>query len=161
MSFRDRLFKYIFFRSFFTVIGDRSPYAAKATEFTAYFLYKVGDFQEDYTLYFSKQPYLQQYKNEIFNKIYEYTGYDLIRYPEFHYQAFEDKADFIRFLQYEVTERIRQGRPKSHLLNLETTADWLTEKLAAHLEQIVYDTQDKMASLTDKTNKNIEILKPE
>src|ERR1700722_17209047 len=101
MSFRDRLFKYIFFRSFFTVIGDRSPYAAKTTEFTAYFKYKIGDFQKDYHLYFPRQPYLQPYKNEIFNKMYEYTGYDLIRYLEFHYQAFDNKADFIRFLQYE------------------------------------------------------------
>jgi hypothetical protein len=190
MSFRDRLFKYIFFRSFFTVVGDRSPYVAKTTEFTAYFKYKIGDFRKDYHLYFPRQPYLQPYKNEIFNKMYEYTGYDLIRYLEFHYQAFDNKADFVRFLQYEVAERIRGNSPKARLLKLKTTADWITEKqkdlndatfkeqieqdirstlagqvapgtdtdavvqslsekLAAHLEQIVSDTEDKMASLTE------------
>lgn len=190
MSIRNKLFNSIFFRSFFTVTGERSPYAAKTKEFTAYFQYKVGNFQEDYNLYFPKQPYLQPYKNEIFNKMYEYTGYDLIRYLEFHYEAFEDKTDFIRFLHYEVTERIRGNSPKASLLKLKTTADWITEKqkdlndatfkeqieqdirstlagqvapgpdtdavvqslsekLAARLEQVVSDTQDKMAALTD------------
>ena len=128
MSFRDKLQNSIFFRSFFTVIGERSPYAAKTTDFNAYFQYKIGGFQKDYYLYFRKQPYLQLYKNEIFNKMYEYTCYDLIRYLEFHYEAFEDKTDFIRFFHYEVTERIRRKSPKSHLLKLETTADWITEK---------------------------------
>jgi len=99
MSFRDKLQNFIFFRSLFTVTGQRSPYAAKTKDFPAYFQYKIGDFEKDYYLYFRKQPYLQLYKNEIFNKMYEYTGYDLIWYLEFHYEAFEDKADFIRFLQ--------------------------------------------------------------
>ena len=77
MSIRNKLFNSTFFRSFFTVIGERSPYAAKTTDFAAYFQYKIGDFQKDYYLYFRKQPYLQLYKNEIFNKMYEYTGYGL------------------------------------------------------------------------------------
>jgi hypothetical protein len=128
MSFRDKLQNFIFFRSLFTVTGQRSPYAAKTTDFSAYFQYKIGDFQKHYYLYFRKQLYLQLYKNEIFNKMYEYTGYDLIRYLEFHYEAFEDKADFIRFLHYEVTERIRRKSPKYSLLKLETTADWTMEK---------------------------------
>jgi len=40
-----------------------------------YFQYKIGPYQSDYYLYFAKQPYLQVYKNEIFNKMYEYEGY--------------------------------------------------------------------------------------
>jgi len=31
------------------------------------------------------------------NKMYEYAGYDLIRYLEFHYEAYANKADFIHF----------------------------------------------------------------
>ena len=147
MSFRDRLFKYIFFRSFFTVIGDRSPYAAKTTEFTAYFKYKIGDFQKDYHLYFPRQPYLQPYKNEIFNKMYEYTGYDLIRYLEFHYQAFDNKADFVRFLQQDIRSTLAgQVAPGT---DTDAVVQSLSEKLAVHLEQIVSDTEDKMASLTE------------
>jgi len=162
MSFRNKLQNSIFFRSAFTAAGQRSPYAAKTTDFTAYFQYKIGDFQKDYNLYFRKQPHLQVYKNEIFNKMYEYTGYDLIRYLEFHYEAFDDKTDFIRFLQYEVTERIRRKSPKSNLLKLETTADWITEKQkeqkdlneAAFRAQI---EQDVRSTLDDQVNPEVDI----
>jgi len=97
MSLRDRLFKFIFFRSIFTMIGERSPYSAKTTDFPPYFQYEIGPYQADYKLYFAKQPFLQVYKNEVFNKMYEYAGYDLIRYLEFHYEAYANKADFIHF----------------------------------------------------------------
>jgi hypothetical protein len=80
MSIRSRLFTFTFFRSMLTSFGNRTPYSAKSREFTPYFQYKIGPYQSDYYLYFAKQPYLQVYKNEIFMKMYEYAGYDLIRY---------------------------------------------------------------------------------
>lgn len=43
-------------------------------------------------MYFPKEPSAILYKNEIFNKLSEYTGYDIIRYLEFHYAAYEDDA---------------------------------------------------------------------
>jgi len=114
-----------------TAFGNRTPYAAKTKTFVAYFQYKIGPYQSDYYLYFAKQPYLQVYKNEIFNKMYEYEGYDLIRYLEIHYAAFVDKPDFIRFLRYEIVERQKQPVPKTHKLKLEVTSDWIAEKQAA------------------------------
>lgn len=147
-----------------TSFGNRSPYSAKSRDFTAYFQYKIGAYQSDYNLYFAKQPSLQIYKNEIFNKMYEYSGYDLIRYLEFHYTLYENKAEFVRFLRYEVSERLKKYAPKAQLtqdvrstlddrLNPEVDIDAivqsLSEKIATRLDQVVLDTQDKMTSLTD------------
>lgn len=74
MSIRNRLFKFIFFRSILTTFGNRTPYSAKTKEFAAFFKYKIGPYRPDYYWYFARQPYLQVYKNEIFNKMYEYAG---------------------------------------------------------------------------------------
>lgn len=111
-----------------TSFGGRFPYSANSKELTPYFQYKIGAYQSDYNLYFAKQPSLQIYKNEIFNKMYEYSGYDLIHYLEYHYEAYENKIDFIRFLHYEVSERLKRYSPKTHKLKLQTTSDWLQEK---------------------------------
>jgi hypothetical protein len=43
-----------------------------------YFQYKIGPYQPDQYLYFPKEPFALRYKNEIFNKLHEYTGYDII-----------------------------------------------------------------------------------
>lgn len=156
MALRERLLSRIFFRSMLTAFGNRTPYAAKTKTFVAYFQYKIGPYQSDYYLYFAKQPYLQVYKNEIFNKMYEYEGYDLIRYLETHYKAFDDKADFIRFLRYETSERLKHKVSETYRQNLQATADWLTEKqglyqavqekqLKARIEQDVRSTLDNQA----------------
>jgi hypothetical protein len=50
------------------------------------------------------------YIEEIFQKMYEYQGFDVIRYIEFHYDAFEDKEDFVRFLRYETIRELRKLR---------------------------------------------------
>lgn len=118
-----------------TSFGNRSPYSANSKVFDGYFQYKIGPYQPDYNLYFAKQPSLQIYKNEIFNKMYEYSGYDLIHYLEYHYEAYENKADFIRFLRYEVSERLKRYSPKTHKLKLQATSDWLQEKKAEYQAQ--------------------------
>jgi len=147
-----------------TAFGSRTPYATKTKTFVAYFQYKIGPYQPDYYLYFARKPYLQVYKNEIFNKMYEYEGYDLIRYLETHYATFEDKSDFIRFLRYEIAERQKQPVPKTHKLKLQVTSDWLTERqnanqaaheglLKAQIERDVRSTLDGQGGSSIETDK--------
>ncbi len=145
-----------------TSFGNRSPYSAKPRVFTPYFQYKIGPYQSDYYLYFAKQPYLQVYKNEIFMKMYEYAGYDLIRYLEFHYEAYESKIDFIRFLRYEVSERLAGSAPKTHKLKLQATSDWLAEKQNEYrsLQEKNLKTQieqDVRSTFGDKTTPGVDI----
>jgi hypothetical protein len=145
-----------------TSFGNRSPYFANSKDFTPYFQYKIGAYQSDYNLYFAKQPSLQVYKNEIFNKMYEYSGYDLTRYLEFHYEAYENKAEFIRFLRYEVSERLKKYAPKGHKLKLQATSDWLTEKKSeqqARQEKLLKAqlTQDVRSTLDNRLNSEVDI----
>jgi hypothetical protein len=164
MSIRKKLFNFIFFRSMLTTFGNRSPYYARSKDFTAYFQYKVGSYQSDYYLYFTTQPFLQVYKNEIFNKMYEYAGYDLIRCLEFHYEAYENKADFIRFLRYEVSERLKKDIPKTHKLKLQATSDWLAEKQGANqtLQEKMLKSQielDVRSTLNNQVTPGLDIDK--
>jgi|GEM_PF-1524223 len=128
MKLRERLFSTIVFRSMLTQFGNRSPYSVKRTAFIPYFQYKIGQYQNDYYLYFRKAPFLEVYKNEIFNKMYEYSGYDIVRYLEFHYEACSDKGEFQRFLQYEVAERLKHKVSHTYKLKLQSTLAWLAEK---------------------------------
>jgi hypothetical protein len=157
MPLRQKLFSFIFLRNMLTDFGDRSPYSAKTKNFPPYFLYRIGIYHSDYYLYFRKQPYLQRYKNEIFNKMYEYSGYDIIRYLEFHYDAYGNKTEFIRFLRYEASERLKRFRSKNYRLKLQSTLDWLSEKsdeqkalqeknLKVQIEEDVRSTLDDLPS---------------
>jgi len=67
--------------------------------------------------------------------MYEYSGYDLVRYLEYHYEAYENQADFIRFLFYEVSERNNRHVPKTYKLKLHTASNWLAEKKSEHQAQ--------------------------
>ena len=116
----------------FTIFGNRTSYSAKTKDFAAYFQYKIDAYQPDFYLYFPKQPYLQVYKNEIFNKMHEYEGYDLIRYLETHYEAYDDKVDFVRFLRYETSDRLKHTITETYRQKLQATADWVAEKQGVH-----------------------------
>jgi hypothetical protein len=114
--------------------GFRSPHFLRKYEFTPYFQYKIGKYQPDYFLYFPRQPYVQLYKNEIFSKLSEYSGFDVDHYLEFHYSAFDDKKEFLRFVRYETSERIKwlaARKPSAYRLCLETALTWANEKEAA------------------------------
>lgn len=87
--------------------GSRSSQSVPGYKFIPYFDYKIGPYQPDQILYFSKQPLAGQYKNEIFNKLREYSGYDIVQYLEFHYEKYQDKCEFLRFLSYKVRQRIK------------------------------------------------------
>jgi hypothetical protein len=100
-----------FIRSILPLIGMRVPFDLhKDDDLIPYFQYKVGPYQKDYYLYFKNPPNKFQYKGEIFSKMYEYRGYDLVRYIEFHYKAYENKDEFVRFLYFEVLREQRALR---------------------------------------------------
>jgi hypothetical protein len=142
MKLRDRLFSSFFVRNMLATFGNRTPYFIKTRVFPPYFQYKIGNYQPNFLLYFKKPPTLQAYKNEVFNKMSEYSGIDLAGYLDFHYQASEDKPMFTRFLQYEVSERMRWPVSRNYKLRLQATFDWLKEKRveeSTYLEHISKD----------------------
>ncbi len=74
MSLKQKLFSNMFLRNMLASFGERSAYSEKRGQFTAYFLYKIGNYESDYYLYFPAEPFPLRYKNEIFNKLHEYTA---------------------------------------------------------------------------------------
>ena len=112
----------------------------KRTEFVSYFQYIIGKYESDEYLYFPKEPYAEQYKNEVFNKLLEYTGYDLINYLEFHYSRYPNKHDFLRFLDYELSERLKNGRISEERQRKHQSAfSWVTER-----KQEMQQAQEKL-----------------
>jgi hypothetical protein len=126
MSLKQRLFSNMLLRNMLASFGNRSAYTHAPGSFEPYFQYKIGPYQSDEYLYFPKEPFALRYKNEIFNKLHEYTGYDIIRFLEFHYSAYPDHAGFLRFVNYEILERLKKQPKDSALL---TAQAWVTEKL--------------------------------
>lgn len=102
-------------------------------------------------------------------------GYDIIRYLDFHYSAYPDKVDFLRFLQYEISERLER-EPEN--VRLVSAIKWVTEKkeifqkkedqdLRAEIEQdvrailrdqpvaTVQETNGRVAAITEKLEAHI------
>jgi hypothetical protein len=125
MNLKQKIFSNMFWRNVLASFGERSGYSKNPGGFEPYFQYRIGDYGSDLYLYFPKEPFALRYKNEIFNKLDEYTGYDVIRYLEFHYTAYQDREDFLRFLQYELTERLKNGPKNTRLLS---ALNWVNEK---------------------------------
>lgn len=131
MSLRKKLFSNIFIRNMIPDLGGRSAYSSSPGAFTPYFQYKVENYQQDYYLYFSKEPFAKRYINEIFNKLWEYSGYDIIKYLEFHYNAYKNKPDFLRFLRYEISERMNLAS-NARTAKLQSAIEWVEEKQQEH-----------------------------
>lgn len=168
----------MFWRNMLADFGGRSGYNKSPGNFTPYFLYKIGKYQPDEYLYFPNEPFSLRYKNEIFNKLFEYNGFDIIKYLDFHYAAYPGKEDFLRFLHYEISERLKVGSNKSRNLKMQSALDWVTEKkenlrhlresdlkleIKQGVQEIVtseyLDTQKANAliqSLTDKLSSHLE-----
>jgi hypothetical protein len=127
MDWKKRLFSNIFWRNVFASFGERSGYSKEPGGFVPYFQYRIGSYNADLYLYFPKEPFSLRYKNEIFNKLHEFTGYDIIKYLEFHYSAYPDSQDFLRFLHYEISERLKDDAKNARLLS---ALSWVTEKRA-------------------------------
>ena len=119
----------IFFRTMLSAFGMR-PVDSNFQPGIRYFQYEIGPYRTDYLLHFRREPHWELYKNEIFNKLDEFTGYDLARYLNFHYDPYEGKAEFLRFLRYETSERIRylRKRTTSWRIKLEMVLAWVEEQ---------------------------------
>lgn len=156
MTWKEKLCSNLLLRNMASdVIGY--PVSAAKKNFIPYFQYKIGVYQRDYYLHFTAAPTSIRYTNDIFNKLYEYNGYEIIQYVEFHYAAYDNKVDFLRFLSYETESRLKLKLGKSFTAKLETVLNWLTEKqqeqqtarqqeLIVHLEQKVYNVIEKEAN---------------
>lgn len=129
MSFKNWWRSKMFTRNMMADFGYRTAYSRKPGDFTPYFQYRIGEYQSDSYLYFPKEPYSIQYNNEIFNKLFEYKGYDIIRYLEFHFASYRDKFDFLRFLHYEISERLKGKPGKDRKNKFQAAFDWVGEKL--------------------------------
>src|SRR3954468_24656170 len=127
MNWKEQLRSNLLLRNMMSdVIGY--PVSAAKNTFIPYFQYKIGAYQRDYYLYFTTLPNSVRYTNDIFNKLYEYDGYEIVQYVEFHYNAFYDKADFIRFLKYEISQRLKLKSAQSLKRKLDAVSVWLIEK---------------------------------
>jgi hypothetical protein len=95
-----------------------------------YFQYKIGPYQKDHFLYFRRVPSWLRYKYEARSKLNAMRGYDIPRFLDFHYLAYPDKEDFLRFLRYEVAEWVAyiQKHPKAADHEYEVVLKWLAEK---------------------------------
>ena len=129
MAWKHKIFSNMFLRNMLADLGERSAYSKVPGNFIPYFQYKIGEYETDMYLHFPAEPFALRYKNEIFNKLNEYTGYDIIKFIEFHYAAYPDKPEFLRFMQYEISERLKQKKIReSLLLKLQSALMWATEK---------------------------------
>ena len=128
MGLKKWLFSNMFFRNMLADFGGRSAYSKEPGGFVPYFQYRIGEYQKNYYLDFPKEPYTIRYHNEIFNKLYEYKGYHIINFLEFHHNAFENKPDFLRFLRYEVADRLKREHREGNRLKLQAALDWVGEK---------------------------------
>ena len=130
------------------------PASAAKNNFIPYFQYKIGVYEQDHYLYFTSPPNNVRYTNDIFNKLYQYGGYNIIQFLEFHYSAYSHKADFLRFLKYETAQRLKRSPSNTFKIKLEAVLDWLAEKqeeqqssqqrpVKPYLEQEVYNLVEK------------------
>ena len=128
MIFKRKSPSNMFWRNMLSDLLGRTAYSTKPETFNHYFQYKIGKYQQDEYLYFPKEPYYLRYKNEIFNKLNEYTGFDIIKYLEFHFEAYPNKQDFLRFLHYEISGRLESRIQESRRAKYKTALTWVTEK---------------------------------
>lgn len=136
MRLKQKLFSNMFLRNMLADFGGRTAYSRASGNFTPYFQYKIGDFQQDYYLYFPKEPFRLRYENESFNKLSEYNGADISQYLDFHFQAFPEKQSFLHFVHYGLTERSKLNISSSFRSKFQLAQEWVKEQqLALKLEK--------------------------
>lgn len=128
MILKQWFYTNMFMRNMLADLLGRSESSKDQVTFITYFRYKVGRYQPDHYLYFPKEPYNRQYRNEIFNKLKEYTDSDIPKFLDFHYSAFPDKYAFLRFLRYEEAGRLNRRPKENFRLKLQTVQEWIAEK---------------------------------
>ena len=137
MTWKERLCSNLLLRNLASdVIGY--PVSAEQKTFIPYFQYKTGVYQRDYYLYFTAQPNSVQYTNNIFNKLYEYNGYDIIQYVEFHYNASDNKADCRKMeLKYQLKQVLSPKRYLSQQQRNIPRHDQRKERLQQDIQQVL------------------------
>jgi len=115
MSFRERVFSNFMLRVLFRGGDVITNYTNKKGGFTPFFTYYIGNYKDDFSLYFSSEPIAPVYYNEIFNKMVCYYGNDSIEFIRFHFDLFDDKQAFLDFLFYELKHRSNQLQQPSFL----------------------------------------------
>lgn len=156
MNIKQWLFSQMIFRNMLATFGYRSGYSATPGGFTPYFAYKIAPYQKDFYLYFSKEPFAVRYLNEVFNKMCEYQGYDIIRYLEFHYDLYTDKSDFLRFLQYELTDRLK--RKGANERKLRAAWDWVAEKQDVSTKEITSRLREEQTVLKQELKIGVQTI---
>jgi hypothetical protein len=128
MNVKKRLFNNMFLRNMISDLFGRSAGDKEPGGFTPYFQYRIGQYKSDYYLYFPKEPYSIQYKNEIFNKLNEFYDSDITDYLDFHYSTYPDKPGFLKFLRYEIYGRLNRKISPSRRQKLQVAQEWVLEK---------------------------------
>jgi hypothetical protein len=127
MGLKQRLLSNMFSRNVLTDLGLRLSISTPKND-KPFFQYRIGKYQQDYYLYFPKEPLEIQYKNEIFNKIRLYSGYEISRYLSFHFDASETKKEFLEFLKYETDERFQLNVSNKFKSRVILVQEWIEEK---------------------------------
>jgi hypothetical protein len=147
----------MFLRNMLADFSGRSAYSKKPGNFTPYFQYKIGDFQQDYYLYFPKEPFRRRYENEVFNKLTEYKGADIAGYLDFHFHGFNDKKAFLHFVQYELSERSKLKILSSRRVKFQLAQQWVEQQQVA-LSQVDNDNSLPSPILFEQTSQQFQSL---
>ena len=156
MGIKQKAYSNEFLRNVLATFGFRTGYTGEPGGFTPYFSYKIAPYQKDYHLYFSKEPFALRYQNEIFNKLLEYQGYDIIRYLEFHYSLYPDKPEFIRFLQYELTDRLK--RKGGNERKLQAALEWINEKQVEGKRELTKKIEEEQTVLKQELKIGVQTI---
>jgi hypothetical protein len=116
MSLREKLFTNTMLRVILRGGDVITNYPARQGGFTPYFSFQIGKYQDDFYLYFPKEPIAQLYYNEIFNKMVCYFGNDAVQYVKFHFDQYPDKKAFLDFLFYELKHRNNYAKSQNFFL---------------------------------------------
>jgi hypothetical protein len=118
------------------IAGEIDNYSGTRGNFTPYFRYEIGPYQDNFTLYFQKLPKPKLYYNYIFLKLWAYNAQDAVKYLEEHYAVYPDKKEFLLFLKRQLQYHAAAFKPKSNRLTISNIClDWVTEELNTFKEQ--------------------------
>jgi len=119
-----------FLRNVGLIHGEIDNYPNSPGNFTPYFRYEIGPYQDNFALYFPKVPKPKLYYNFIFLKLWGYNPQDAIKFIEDHYADYPDKNDFLLFLKRQLQHRAAGLKEGSNRLSITTIClEWVNEEL--------------------------------
>lgn len=129
---RQFIMNNIVLRNMMLLSHNTDNYSKTPGSFTPYFRYEIGPHQDNFILYFPKQPYARLYYNSIFLKLWAYNAHDAVKYLETHCDWYPDKIDFLLFLKRELQYRLEILR-KSKQTKWQSLSDicleWVNNKI--------------------------------